>query len=103
MADEKSTDPGAGRRLRLDHEEDEHLEWAVIRLVLELHPDALTEEELLRQMTGGGASEFSELDAHKRALRDLAADGLLHPLGHEGFVRPTRAALRYFELSRGAG
>jgi DNA-binding response OmpR family regulator len=103
MADEKSTDPGAHRRLRLDHDEDENLEWAVIRLVLEHHPDAFTEEELLRHLTGGGSSEFSEVDAHKRALRDLAADGLLHPLGQEGFVRPTRAALQYFELSRGAG
>lgn len=103
MADEKSTDPGAGRRFQFNHEEDDQRERAVLRLVLEFHPDAFTKDELLREMTFGGSTEFSEVDAHERALRDLAAVGLLHPLGPEEFVRPTRAARRFFELSGGAG
>jgi hypothetical protein len=102
MADEKSTDPGAGRRFQLNHEEDDQLEAAVLRRVLESHPDAFTKDELLREMTKGRSTEFCEIDANERAVRDLAAAGLLHPLGDAGFVRPTRAALRYFELSGGA-
>jgi len=103
MADEKSTDPGAGRRFRLNHEEDDQLEAAVLRRVLDSHPDAFTRDELFREMTRGRATEFSEVDASERAVRDLAAAGLLHPLGAEAFVRPTRAALRYFDLTEGAG
>jgi hypothetical protein len=103
MADEKSTDPGAGRRFRRNHEEDDVLEWAVLGLVFDSHPDAFTKAELIREMTQGGSTEFSEVDANERAVRDLAAAGLLHPLGDEEFVRPTRAALRFFELVEGAG
>jgi len=102
MADEKSTDSGAGR-FRLNHEEDDVLERAVLRRVLELHPDALSKDELLREMTQSGSAVFSEVDANERAVRDLAAAGLLHPLGDEEFVRPTRAALRFFELAGTAG
>lgn len=102
MADEKSTDPGPGRRFQLNHEEDDQLEAAVLHRVLETHPDAFTKGELFREMTKGESSEFSEVDANERAVRDLAAVGLFHPLGAEGFVRPTRAALRFFELSGGA-
>jgi hypothetical protein len=101
MADEKSTDSGAGR-FRLNHEEDDALERAVLGLVFDFHPDAFTKDELLREMTKSRSTEFSEVDANARAVRDLAAAGLLHPHGDEGFVRPTRAALRFFELSRGA-
>jgi hypothetical protein len=79
------------------------LEAAVLRLVLEFHPDAFTKDELLREITQGGSTEFSEVDANERAVRDLAAAGLLHPLGDEGFVRPTRPALRFFKLAGTAG
>lgn len=104
MADEKSTDRGADRRFRRNHEEDDVLEWAVLGLVFDFHPDAFTKDELLREMTQGGSTEFSEVDANERAVRDLAAAGLLHPLLGDGeFVRPTRAALRFFELVEGAG
>lgn len=102
MATSKSTDSGCGR-CRLNHQEDDALEAAVLRLVLEFHPDALTKDELLREITQGGSTEFSEVDANERAVRDLAAAGLLHPLGDEGFVRPTRPALRFFELAGTAG
>jgi hypothetical protein len=103
MATSNPTDSGCGR-CRLNHEEDDALERAVLGLVLEFHPDAFTKEELLREMTkGSGSTEFSEVDSNERAVRDLAAAGLLHPPADEEFVRPTRAALRFFELAGTAG
>jgi hypothetical protein len=102
MADEKSTDSGCGR-FRLNHEEDDALERAVLSLVFESHPDAFTKDELLREMTQGRSTEFSAVDANQRAVRNLAAAGLLHPLGDEEFVRPTRAACRFFELAGTVG
>lgn len=102
MATSKSTDSGCGR-FRFNHEEDDAQEAAVLRRVLESHPDAFTKDELFREMTQGGSTAFSEVDANERAVRDLAAAGLLHPPGDEEFVRPTRAALRFFELAGGAG
>lgn len=102
MATSNPTDSGAGR-FRFNHEEDNAQEVAVLRRVLEFHPETtFTKVELFREMTFGGSTEFSEVDAHDRAIRDLAAAGLLHPLGDGEFVRPTRAALRFFELSGGA-
>ncbi len=73
--------------------EDESMESAVLRRLLDLHPTRLTREELLRELGGGG---FAERDAVERAVRDLAAAGLLHR--GEEFVAPTRAALRLSEL-----
>jgi hypothetical protein len=85
------------------HSEDERDQSAVLRQVLEHHPSALALDELIREMTGGGRSrQFSDRDAIERAVRELSAAGLLHPLGDEEFVQPTRAAVRYFELSEGA-
>ena len=95
---------GASDKHVLDtFEEDEHQQWVVLRLVLELHPTALTQDEMIRRFTGGGSNEFSEVDAVGRAVRELADDGLLHPLGDDKLIRPTWAAVRYFELSGGAG
>lgn len=102
MADSHTTDSGCGR-FRLNHQEDDAQEAAVLRRVLEFHPDAYTKDELFRELTQGGSTEFSEVDANERAVRDLAAAGLLHPLGDEEFVRPTRAALRFFEIAGTAG
>jgi hypothetical protein len=75
--------------------EDETMETAVLRQLLDLHPARLTFEELLREVGGGGGS-FAERDAVERAVRDLVGAGLLHN-GRE-FVAPTRAALRFSEL-----
>ncbi|HET8565576.1 MAG TPA: hypothetical protein VFL77_03785 [Solirubrobacterales bacterium] len=75
--------------------EDESVESAVLRQLLDLHPTRLTLEELLREVSGGRDS-FAEHDAIDRAVRDLAAVGLLHR--GEEFVAPTRAALRFSEL-----
>lgn len=102
MADWNPMDSGAGR-FRFNHEEDDAVEGAVLGLVFDSHPDALTKDELLREMTQGGSTEFSDVDASERAVRDLIAAGLLHPLGDEEFVRPTRAALRFVELAGTAG
>ncbi len=94
---------GAGEAPSTTWDEDDREEAAVLRRVLELHPDTLTRDELVREMTGGGSREFSEFDAIQRAVRDLSAAGLLHRPGEDEAVRPTRAALRFFELSGGAG
>lgn len=74
--------------------EDEGFESAVLRQLLDLHPTRLTMAELSREF--GGDRGFAERDAVERAVRDLAAVGLLHRGGE--FVAPTRAALRFNEL-----
>lgn len=75
--------------------EDEGVESVVLRHLLDLHPTRLTLAELVREI-GGNRDGFAERDAIERAVRDLAAVGLLHQ-GNE-FVTPTRAALRFDEL-----
>jgi hypothetical protein len=75
--------------------EDEGVESAVLRQLLELHPTRLTLAELKRELrTDRGG--FAERDAVERAVRELTAAGLLHE-GRE-FVVPTRAAIRCSEL-----
>ncbi|HEV2791417.1 MAG TPA: hypothetical protein VGV69_09000 [Solirubrobacterales bacterium] len=75
--------------------EDEGVESAVLRQLLELHPTRLTMGELTREFSSRGGG-FAERDAVERAVRELAATGLLHQ--GEEFVAPTRAALRFSEL-----
>jgi hypothetical protein len=75
--------------------EDEGVEAAVLRQLLDLHPTQLTLAELRLEM-GGGSGDFAERDAVERAVRELTAAGLLHEGGE--FVVPTRAALRCSEL-----
>jgi hypothetical protein len=75
--------------------EDEEVEVAVLRQLLDLHPTRLTLAELTREF-GVRGSDFAAHDAVERAVRDLAAAGLLHK--GEEFVAPTRAALRFNEL-----
>jgi predicted nuclease with RNAse H fold len=80
--------------IRSTAEEDAAIESAVLQQVLELHPTSVTLEELLREM--GAERRGSEREAIERAVRDLAAAGLVHHRG--AFVRPTRAALRFDRL-----
>jgi len=96
MASSNPTDPGASQRSQT-YEEDDQLEGAVLRHVLTLHPEiALSKAELIREIIGVPA------EATERAIRDLAAAGLFHPLeGRTQFIRPTRAALRFCELQEG--
>jgi hypothetical protein len=101
MANEKSTAPGATSCLTT-WDEDEREESAVLRQVLEYYPATLTQDELIREMTGGGSTAFTDADRVERAVRDLAATGLLHRPGEDGILRPTRAAVRYSELTGGA-
>ena len=75
--------------------EDEAMESAVLRELLDLHPTRLTLEEVAREVAGNGGS-FAERDAVERAVRQLSGAGLLHR--GEEFVAPTRAALRFSEL-----
>lgn len=81
--------------------EDEGVESAELRQLLELHPTRLTLAELIREIAGGDrgggrGGDFAERDAVERAVRDLSAVGLLHR--GEDFVEPTRAALRFSDL-----
>lgn len=98
MATPKSTDSGAGR-CQTTYDEDNQQEAAVLHRVLETHPTTFTMGELVRDLNGGGSTTFPEGDASERAVRDLAGAGLLHRPGSDEMVRPTRAALRFFELS----
>lgn len=70
---------------------------AILRHVLSLYPQTLTEPELLKEMTGGLSATFEECDRHRRAVRDLAAGGLLST--ETRFVVPTRAAVLFHELA----
>jgi len=81
--------------IRTPAEDDVAVEAAVLRLLLELHPAPICFEELLREIAAGTA-DFAQHDALERALRDLAASGLLHRNGD--FVLPSRAAVRFDEL-----
>jgi hypothetical protein len=101
MADQNPTGLGTTKCLTT-YDEDEREQRAVLRFVLELYPATLTQDELLRELTGGGSKEHSESDAVGRAIRDLAASSLLHRLGEDEMLRPTRAAMRYWELTGGA-
>jgi hypothetical protein len=83
--------------IRTPAEEDARTEAAVLRWLLALHPSRLTFEELLRQVCEN-PEDFAQRDAVERAVRDLAAAGLLH-CGDE-LVMPSRAALRFDELER---
>jgi hypothetical protein len=88
---------GAGDPGITTHDEDDRDEAAILRLILELHPAELTLDELNREITGGSRA-FRELDATQRAVRDLAGSGLLHRPGEDEMVRPTRAAVRLYDL-----
>jgi hypothetical protein len=80
---------------RTPAEDDAVVEGAVLRLLLELHPAPISFEELLREIAAG-AADFAQRDALERAVRDLAATGLLHRNGD--LVLPSRAAVRFDEL-----
>ena len=87
---------GDDERAATTADEDFREQAAVLRHVLSLYPQTLTELELLKEMTGGLEATYAERDRHGRAVRDLAAGGLI---GTETrFVVPTRAALLFHEL-----
>lgn len=80
---------------RSNRDEDAELESAVLQLLLDLHPARLTMGELVREIAGERPG-FAARDALERAVRDLAAAGLVHR--GEALVEPSRAALRFSQL-----
>ena len=68
----------------------------VLREVLDLYPETLTLDELVRELTVDSV-EFQERDRVQRAVRDLIAGGLIHRVGD--LVLPTRAAVSFHGLS----
>lgn len=74
--------------------EDVRDQAAVLRQVLGLYPETLTVNELVGEMAISPQPE--ERDAVERAVRDLAAVGLLHTEGSRVF--PTRAAVAFHDL-----
>lgn len=87
---------GDDERAATTADEDFREQAAVLRHVLSLYPQTLTELELLKEMTGGLEATYAERDGHRRAVRDLVAGGLLNT--ETRFVVPTRAALLFHEL-----
>ncbi len=81
--------------IRSPIEEDTALQAAVLRQLLALHPIQLTLGELQREIAGE-PKDFALTDAVERAVRDLAAAGLVHRSGD--LALPSRAALRFEEL-----
>lgn len=76
---------------------DRRNEHGVLAHLLELHPTHLTLAELLLEL-GSGVDGGPTRDQHERAIRDLVAAGLLRRDGDS--ILPTRAALRFEEISR---
>lgn len=81
--------------IRPPAEQDDATEAAVLCHLLALHPIQLSLSELSREITGG-PGDFAQRDAIERAVRNLAAGGLLHRSGE--LLLPSRAALRADEL-----
>lgn len=94
MADENPRGLGAVERPTTAGE-DLREQSRVLREVLDLYPESLTLDELIRELTVGSA-EFSEHDWVKRAVRDLISGGLVHRVGD--LVLPTRAAVQFHSL-----
>jgi hypothetical protein len=77
--------------------DDARLEAVLLGRLLDLHPTRVTTEELVRDLTGTD-EDFGARDGIERAIVELTRSGLLHPVGDDGFVDPTRAAIRLGEL-----
>lgn len=75
---------------------DARLESILLQRVLDLHPTRVTIDELVRDLTGTD-EDFAARDGIERAIGELTRAGLLHPVA-DGFVTPTRAAVRLGEL-----
>jgi len=70
-------------------------EQRVLREVLDYHPGTFTLEELIRELTVC-STKFGDRDAIERAVRDLAAVGLIHRRGD--LLLPTRTAVHFYSL-----
>lgn len=74
---------------------DAHVQGAVLFHLLTTYPAWQTEDELVLAVLHGDA-DFAARDDARRAVRDLAADGLVHR--HGRFLLPTRTAVRCHAL-----
>ena len=68
---------------------------AVLNHILHLHPQALTLEELSRELTSN-SPDFDQRDWVHRAVTELIATGLLHQVG--ALILPTRAAAHFYGI-----
>ncbi len=94
MANANPTEPGG---LGLCAHPDERTQARVLNVVLSLCPETMTLGELIREVTAA-SNDFEKREQAKRAVRDLAAVGLLHREGE--LVLATRAAVNYYLLSQ---
>lgn len=90
MHRERSSEPPCGCMAATTVEQDAQVQEAALDVVLDQHPTALTEAEIVRDFASG------EADNVERAIRDLVAGGLLRREGES--VLPTRAALHFASL-----
>lgn len=74
-------------------EQDDRDQAAVLQQLLFIYPEPITRQELVCEMTLSGTAP----DWVERAIRDLAASGLLHRRGDDLLI-PTRAAVRAYLL-----
>jgi len=86
---------GDRKEIRKTSEEDIATEAVVLQHVLFLHPSPITIDDLNRELSSDEDS-FAERDAIERAVRDLAACGLLQR--SNSLVLASRAALRFDQL-----
>ncbi|MBS1677138.1 MAG: hypothetical protein JST08_07115 [Actinobacteria bacterium] len=77
--------------------EDARLESILLQRLLDLHPTRVTVDELALDLSGV-EDDFAARDGIERAIGELARTGLVHPVTDDGFVTPTRAAVRLGEL-----
>lgn len=92
MANENPTGRDATERLTTV-EQDDRDQAAVLQQLLFIYPEPITREEMVREMTLAD----TESDRIDRAIRDLAASGLLHRRDDDLLI-PTRAVVRAYVL-----
>lgn len=92
MANENPTGRDATERLTTA-EQDDRDQAAVLQQLLCIYPEPITREELVREMTLAD----TEPDWIDRAIRDLAAYGLLHRRDDDLLI-PTRTVVRAYVL-----
>ncbi len=85
----------ARSRARSNQVQDIKDQRVVLTHVLDLHPMNLILPELVSGLTSD-SEDFAEGDRFTRAVRDLAAVGLLG--FHRALVVPTQAALRFNQI-----
>lgn len=81
---------GASASCVSNNVEDREMEALVLDQIIFLYPEALTFEELVREMSKGAATNFARRDQVQRAVCDLSGAGLVQRVG--ALVLPTRAA-----------